>query len=47
MEIGLKEKNLKWFAKDSDGDLTIYIPEDLKLEEIKIKNFDEARRPRR
>lgn len=34
--LKIKEKNLKWFAKDSDGNLTIYIPEDLKLEEIKI-----------
>lgn len=34
--LKIKEKNLKWFAKDSESDLTIYIPEDLKLEEVKI-----------
>lgn len=35
-ELKIKEKNLKWFAKDSESDLTIYIPEDLKLKEVKI-----------
>ena len=37
-KLKIKEKKLNWFSKNKNEDLTIYIPENLQFEEVKINN---------
>ncbi len=35
-KLRIKEKAINWFAKNDEGDLIVYIPENLKFEQVKI-----------